>query len=649
MREIVTIQVGNFANYIGSHFWNFQDELLGLVEEPHGDPIFKNSSLDMDVLYRAGETQQGLLTYSPRLISVGFQGSLGSLSSSGSLFDNISTYDPTDIVTWTGNVSRCAAEPHKKNLFLQSLCEEDQQKSALYANDPDKEKTSPQKQIQDKDLVECLESGVQFWTDFSKVQYHPRSLYELHGSWTDVQKLDNYGIGKDVLSEGLQIEEMNERLRFFVEECDHVQGIQFIVDDSGGFSSVAAEYLENIADEYTNTPVLLYAARDPGAYAFPVSQKESITRVLHDAVSFSRLSSFCKLMVPVGLPSLRSKLSSVLNVDDQKLFHSSAVYAASIHSISIPLRMELPGPTATSAYVSGAVDVGEIVHILAGQERQNMVTILDTAMPAPSLTDEHNQGSIHRNLHPLTPEVEEDDDDLHAVESLIIHGALHSGDHRASISQVKDAINASYLGGSQKPKLAYLSIALCPLPIPLPFPSIFGSCVGRHGELLGNQSEGAHSRGSLEIDSIPMAARLRSSKAVMPLIERRLGNLRKHGTARGAPGAELLRSWGFGKDEVEDMGEFLSRLLMSLNLQMTLEQSQSKSASEILAHLVILDSSGSEHCLQSWHSNQIYDLYCYVILINSFMVISLSFLLELGLWNHELKSIICLCTDAFKG
>lgn len=136
------------------------------------------------------------------------------------------------------------------------------------------------------------------------------------------------------------------------------------------------------------------------------------------------------------------------------------------------------------------------------------------------------------------------------------------GHHRASISQVKDAIYASYVGGSQKPTFAHLSVAVCPLPIPLPFPSIFGSCVGRNGELLENQNEGAHSGGSLEIDSIPMAARLRSSKAAMPLIEKRLGNLRKYGIARGAPGAELLRSWGFGKDEIEDMGESLSRLLM---------------------------------------------------------------------------------------
>ncbi|KAK4851410.1 hypothetical protein QYF36_014859 [Acer negundo] len=42
MRETVTIQLGGFANFIGSHFWNFQDELLGLASDPESDPVFKN-------------------------------------------------------------------------------------------------------------------------------------------------------------------------------------------------------------------------------------------------------------------------------------------------------------------------------------------------------------------------------------------------------------------------------------------------------------------------------------------------------------------------------------------------------------------------------------------------------------------------------
>jgi hypothetical protein len=32
--------------------------LLGLADDPDADPVFKNDALDMDVLYRSGETHQ---------------------------------------------------------------------------------------------------------------------------------------------------------------------------------------------------------------------------------------------------------------------------------------------------------------------------------------------------------------------------------------------------------------------------------------------------------------------------------------------------------------------------------------------------------------------------------------------------------------
>lgn len=58
--------------------------------------------------------------------------------------------------------------------------------------------------------------------------------------------------------------------------------------------------------------MLLYAVKDPGSHMIPKSQKQVVSKNLHDAVSFSRLSSFCKLIVPVGLPSLsRSKLYDI--------------------------------------------------------------------------------------------------------------------------------------------------------------------------------------------------------------------------------------------------------------------------------------------------------------------------------------------------
>ncbi|XP_042421679.1 protein misato homolog 1-like isoform X1 [Zingiber officinale] len=560
MRELVTIQVGTYANFIGSHFWNFQDELLGLAEEPNRDPLFKSSDLDMDVLYRTGETQKGIPTYCPRLLSVGFQGSLGSLNISGFLYDHIQSPNP-DVLTWTGNVARLVAEPHPKNLFLQSLYEEEHGKLDASEDDP---ASSLTKSIQDIARVECLENDVKFWTDFSKVQYHPQSLYELNNSWTDINKFDNYGIGKDVLSGGLLLEEMNERLRFFIEECDHIQGIQFVVDDFGGFSAAAVEILEDIADEYTNTPVLLYSVRDPCVYANAINQK-SIARALHDAVSFSRLSSYCHLMIPVGLPSVRRAFSPLLLVEDHKPYHTSAVYASSMHSISIPFRMQMPGPATSSTFTSGAMDVGEIVHTLSGQSRQNMVTSLAIAMPPPSLIEENNQGTILRNLRSLTPELKEDHEDLLATESLVVQGAFYSDGHRATLSQVEDSLCAAYQREPSKPLFSRLSVALCPLPVPLPFPSIFGSKIGQHGELEYDAVQGVRPRGSLDVESIPMATRLRSSCAIVPFLEKRSGDLRKYGIARGAPGAGLLCGWGFEKDEVDDMGEHLVKLLTAFD------------------------------------------------------------------------------------
>lgn len=51
-------------------------------------------------------------------------------------------------------------------------------------------------------------------------------------------------------------------------------------------------------------------------------------------------------------------------------------------------------PTANLHYVSGAVDVGDVVQILSGQSRRNKVAILDMAMPAPSLTGTHLNSPI---------------------------------------------------------------------------------------------------------------------------------------------------------------------------------------------------------------------------------------------------------------
>lgn len=84
------------------------------------------------------------------------------------------------------------------------------------------------------------------------------------------------------------------------------------MDDSGGFTGVAGEFLENIADEYANIPVLLYSVHSPDSCQGSRNNKLTVSRKLHDAVSFSKLSDFCKLIVPLGLPSLNTSKHAVV-------------------------------------------------------------------------------------------------------------------------------------------------------------------------------------------------------------------------------------------------------------------------------------------------------------------------------------------------
>ncbi|CAL5360675.1 unnamed protein product [Camellia sinensis] len=65
-------------------------------------------------------------------------------------------------------------------MFLQSLYKEEQEKSYM-TNGNNNGKHAFHSDIQDKDIVEALENEVKYWTDFSKVHYHPQSLYEYTG------------------------------------------------------------------------------------------------------------------------------------------------------------------------------------------------------------------------------------------------------------------------------------------------------------------------------------------------------------------------------------------------------------------------------------------------------------------------------------
>ncbi|EFJ35231.1 hypothetical protein SELMODRAFT_79429 [Selaginella moellendorffii] len=531
MREIATLQIGAYANFVGAHFWNFQDELLGLAADHEADPVFQRSGLDMDVLYRTGETRQGVATYTPRLVAIDLRGSLGAVRSSGSLYDEgQGVLHGTQLHTWTGPVSLHKEEPPEKSEFLKRL---------------EAEEAGQQSNATDETIVQGLDERVQSWTDYSKVQLHPRSVYEIEGVWNTVTPFDSFCHGKGLFTQSFRLEEFQERFRFVVEECDHLQGVQALVDDSGGFSGVASDILTNFEDEYGGIPFMLFTVRPPEEEPRPV------VRSLHDAFSFASLSSIGDIVVPLGLPQLsRSAFARHLTIDDAKVFQTSAVYAGALHNATLPFRM------LASSTQAGGCDMGVLVKGLTYATRNvaNLSAALPSGMSSVFKKDLREPLVFFLSVS-LTPEVALASSQDYAAESYVIQGARLAGSKGlATVTDVMKSINY------EKQKFSsHVACSPCPLPVPLPFPSIFRSSVGRYGDIILETSpSSATGRGALDVFSVPVATSLRTDKGIEPYLRRRLSDIEQLGLKRQSP---VLQGWDLAREDVEELREVLANTL----------------------------------------------------------------------------------------
>ena len=77
-RAVITLQMGNYSNYIGSHFWNIQEAGFVFPSETNINYV---PDINNSVLFREGATglgqNGGQTTYTPRLVSVDLKGALG--------------------------------------------------------------------------------------------------------------------------------------------------------------------------------------------------------------------------------------------------------------------------------------------------------------------------------------------------------------------------------------------------------------------------------------------------------------------------------------------------------------------------------------------------------------------------------------------
>uniref|UniRef100_A0A663M576 Misato mitochondrial distribution and morphology regulator 1 n=1 Tax=Athene cunicularia TaxID=194338 RepID=A0A663M576_ATHCN len=188
-------------------------------------------------------------------------------------------------------------------------------------------------------------SSTQVWSDFLSVRLHPKSIYVIRQYMHDGECgcLEAFGQGERLLQDPSCLEELEDRLHFYVEECDYLQGFQVLCDLHDGFSGVGAKVTELLYDEYSGKGILTWGLTP--VLSNMGDHQKNFYRLMNTALGIVHLSSHSSLFCPLSLSgSLGIRPQPPLtfpyiNYDASLPYHSSAILAAALDTLTAPYRL----------------------------------------------------------------------------------------------------------------------------------------------------------------------------------------------------------------------------------------------------------------------------------------------------------------------
>ncbi|KAJ3609709.1 hypothetical protein NHX12_024220 [Muraenolepis orangiensis] len=314
-REIVTLQLGHYSNFVGTHWWNLQDASLSYDSEL--------GEIDSDVAFREGQTMCGQLTYTPRLIAMDLKGSLQTLRQEGCLY---STDADRSAITWEGDITMHQESPSSKNPFLQDL--DKLETGALLAPDD----------IDGTNQAHCS-AGATGGDTVNRQLERMAQCYALEGSVRfnhdgEAHRLEAFGQGETVL-QGSVLEDLEDRLHFF--------GFQVLCDLTNGFSGLGSKLTEMLQDSYSGKGILTWGmAPVTHPNSTPMQDLYHVINAALGMVGMANHSSFfCPLTLRGGLGRRPGRPVAFphLTYDPSLWYHSSSVLALALDSLTAPCRL----------------------------------------------------------------------------------------------------------------------------------------------------------------------------------------------------------------------------------------------------------------------------------------------------------------------
>lgn len=485
-RELITLQVGHHANFIGTHWWNLQEASFVYSTAT-------STNINHDFLFREGITSHQQETYTPRLLAIDLKGSLHSLPVEGRLYSDFQAEPSTSEAAWDGNVEFIQQLPQEKNEFLKDLEQEDAKFRSV--TDEDKDICIDDSKASDDDValskkVYDLSKSVNVWSDFLRPHLHPKAVYLIDNLMVNIgrasagscENIWGFSSGYCTFQREEVEEEIVDRIRCLAESCNSLQGFQILTDIHDGMGGISCGILQHLADEYVSKNSLTFTTSP--SHIIPTLEPARLLMQASILQSYREMCQLSSIVVPLNMRKSMLDFEAPfcsyqhLALKEYNAYYTSSVMAAFLDTVSVAYRSRAsPLPlanlvdilTPTGRKVAG----GSLSLPLGMKSNQSFVEWLHEEHE--SSLDSVSAGCTYR-LDPVS--------ELLTVRGIPPSKLNRSGPKYASTRSCGNAaqLYSDFLQNSSKlPTMRYVASVEDPLKTTAPFPSIFSTTVTDDG------------------------------------------------------------------------------------------------------------------------------------------------------------------------
>ncbi|KAF2756997.1 tubulin nucleotide-binding domain-like protein [Pseudovirgaria hyperparasitica] len=314
MHEILTVQLGTQANYVGTHFWNTQEKYFTYANE-------EISLVDHDIHFRAGRAPNGSETYNPRALIYDLKENFGALKKAEGEY--VEEFDTSGGI-WPNSSTIHTGPPISTHPYIDSLSHPHGPLPSLLCGQPPR-----------------------YFTDLSHTYFHPRSIMPLPRAViptvSHLNPLKSFRAGAEFyhdldIADPAGDGDLFERdVRWWVEECDNLQGVQIITGADDAWGGFAGAWVERWKDEMGGGKGVWVWGVEKYIEPKEQSRESRLLSLLNETLALCALAMHASLYVPLTSQPLRSP--SYLTYDPGSAWHVSALQATALETAAFSSRL----------------------------------------------------------------------------------------------------------------------------------------------------------------------------------------------------------------------------------------------------------------------------------------------------------------------